>query len=339
MNTFVYIIKRLLLATVTLTVILFASYCMLRLAPGDPTRSNMFGSEETGAAIDAEKGGLMGNEALKKKLHLDKPVIVGFALWLKKVVLENDWGQSAAVEPGRDVLDLILERLPVTLTLNFWAILITYILAIPLGVFSAVYANTWKDKSCEFILFILYSLPVMWVGLLLQSYLCEGGTFNIFPLRGLSPAEPDKLNIWQLQWEKIRCYFLPVLCLTYGGFAGLSRYARGSMLEVINSDYIRTAKAKGVSPWDITWNHAFRNSLITLITLFGGLLPSLVAGSVIVEYIFNIPGMGSLSLLALSSRDYPLQMALFAFSGILTLLGILLADLSYALADPRIKLH
>ena len=179
----------------------------------------------------------------------------------------------------------------------------------------------------------------MWVGLLLQSYLCEGGTFNIFPLRGLSPAEPDKLNIWQLQWEKIRCYFLPVLCLTYGGFAGLSRYARGSMLEVINSDYIRTAKAKGVSPWDITWNHAFRNSLITLITLFGGLLPSLVAGSVIVEYIFNIPGMGSLSLLALSSRDYPLQMALFAFSGMLTLLGILLADLSYALADPRIKLH
>jgi peptide/nickel transport system permease protein len=320
-------------------IILFASYSMLRLAPGDPTRSNMFGSEETGSAIDAEKGGLMGNEALRKKLHLDKPIVIGFSLWLKNIVLHNDWGQSASVEPGRDVFDLILERLPVTVTLNLWAVLITYMLAIPLGVFSALNVNTWKDKSCEFILFILYSLPVMWVGLLLQSYFCEGGTFNIFPLRGLSPSEPEKLTIWQLQWEKIKCYFLPVLCLTYGGFAGLSRYARGSMLEVINSDYIRTAKAKGVSPWNITWNHAFRNSLLNLITLFGGLLPSLVAGSVIVEYIFNIPGMGSLSLLALSSRDYPLQMALFAFSGMLTLLGILLADLSYALADPRIKLH
>lgn len=339
MNTIIYIAKRLVLAIITLMIILFASYSMLRLAPGDPTRSNMFGSEETGSAIDAEKGGLMGNEALRKKLHLDKPIVIGFSLWLKNIVLHNDWGQSASVEPGRDVFDLILERLPVTVTLNLWAVLITYILAIPLGVFSALNVNTWKDKSCEFILFILYSLPVMWVGLLLQSYFCEGGTFNIFPLRGLSPAEPEKLTIWQLQWEKIKCYFLPVLCLTYGGFAGLSRYARGSMLEVINSDYIRTAKAKGVSPWNITWNHAFRNSLITLITLFGGLLPSLVAGSVIVEYIFNIPGMGSLSLLALSSRDYPLQMALFAFSGMLTLLGILLADLSYALADPRIKLH
>ena len=131
---------------------------------------------------------------------------------------------------------------------------------------------------------------------------------------------------------------LPVFCLAYGGFAGLSRYARSGMLDVIHSDFIRTARAKGLPEPLVIWRHAFRNGLITLITLFGGLLPSLVAGSVIVEYIFNISGMGSLSLLALSSRDYPLQMALFAFAGMLTLTGIFISDMLYLAADPRIKL-
>ena len=160
----------------------------------------------------------------------------------------------------------------------------------------------------------------------------------IFPLKGISPENPDNLSIWQLQLETLRCYFLPVLCLTYGGFAGLSRYTRSSMLEVLRSDYIRTARAKGLNNCDVLWGHGFRNALITMITLFGGILPSLVSGSVLIEYIFNIPGMGSLSLLSLSSRDYPLQMALFAFSGILTLAGLLISDLLYMLADPRIRL-
>lgn len=186
--------------------------------------------------------------------------------------------------------------------------------------------------------FVVISLPVMWVGLMLQSLLCEGGWKELFPLHGLAVPEPDKFSIWQLQLELIRHYTLPVFCLAYGGFAGLSRYARSGMLDVIHSDYIRTARAKGSSEMTVIWCHGFRNALITLITLFGGLLPGLVAGSVIVEYIFNIPGMGSLSLLALSSRDYPLQMALFAFSGFLTLAGIMISDFLYVAADPRIKL-
>ena len=178
----------------------------------------------------------------------------------------------------------------------------------------------------------------MWVGLMLQALLCEGGWKAVFPLHGLTVPDPDNYSIWRLQLEIIKHYTLPVFCLAYGGFAGLSRYARASMLEVIHCDYIRTARAKGLSEFEVIWNHGFRNALITLITLFGGLLPGLVAGSVIVEYIFNIPGMGGLSLLALSSRDYPLQMALFAFSGFLTLAGIMLSDLLYVAADPRIKL-
>ena len=143
----------------------------------------------------------------------------------------------------------------------------------------------------------------------------------------------------EVRYELFRAYALPVLCLAYGGMAGLSRYCRGSMLEVVNSDFVRTARAKGVPEGRVIWEHAFRNALVTLITLFGGLLPGLVAGSVLVEYIFNIPGMGTLSLLSLSSRDYPLQMALFFFAGVLTLLGILVSDLLYAVADARIRLN
>ena len=334
----VYILKRLLLALATLLVILLVSYVLLRLAPGDPTRSSMFGSDAAGSALDASKGALMRNNAMRERLHLDEPLLTGFGLWLKAVVCDGDFGVSAAVDPGRPVTALILERLPVTVTLNFWAVVITYLLAIPLGVYAAIYADSWFDRVSAFGLFLLYSLPVMWVGLLLQALLCDGGSFPIFPLKGVTPDNVDNLSIWRLQWETLRHYALPVFCLAYGGFAGLSRYARSGMLEVIHSDYIRTARAKGVPETVVIWHHAFRNALITLITLFGGLLPGLVAGSVLVEYIFNIPGMGALSLVALSSRDYPLQMALFAFAGALTLAGILISDLLYLAADPRIKL-
>ena len=333
-----YMLRRLILAAATLLAILFASYCMLRLAPGDPSRSSLFGSDNAGSAVDSEKGGFVRNTALREKLDLDKPILEGFARWLGRIVCRGDFGESAAVDPGRPVTAMILERLPVTVSLNVWAVLITYMLAIPVGVWSGTHAGSRGDRIMEFLLFALYSLPVMWVGLMLQALLCEGGWHAVFPLHGLEVPDPDRFSIWRLQWEMLRHYTLPVVCLAYGGFAGLSRYARSGMIEVFNCDYIRTARAKGVPEWEVVWGHGFRNALITLITLFGGLLPGLVAGSVIVEYIFNIPGMGSLSLLALSSRDYPLQMALFAFSGFLTLAGIMISDLLYMAADPRIKL-
>lgn len=336
--SFEYIIKRLLLAILTLLTILAASYLLLRLAPGDPTKSNMLNSGETGNAVSAEKGGFRGNTALREKLHLDRPVVIGFCCWLKDI-LKGDFGESAAVDPGRDVLDLIAERLPVTLKLNIFAILLTYLIAIPIGVWSAKKADSKLDQITGFLLFGLYSLPVMWVGLLLQALFCSGGLWELFPLKGLTPDNSARLGIWQLHWELLKCYALPVLCLSYGGLAALSRYARGGMLEALRGDYVRTARAKGANENTILWHHAFRNAVITLITLFGGMLPALVSGSVIVEYIFSIPGMGTLALNALSSRDYPLQMALFAIGGALTLGGIFISDLLYTAADPRIRLE
>ncbi len=258
-----YIIKRLILAFFTLLAILLVSYVLLRLAPGDPTRSSMFGSDSAGSALDASKGALARNTAMREKLNLDKPVLVGFWLWLKEVA-RGDFGTSASVDPGRPVTELILDRLPVTVSLNVWAVLLTYLLAIPLGVYAAVHADSWFDRGSAFLLFLLYSLPVMWVALLLQSTLCDGGKWPLFPLKGLTPANEDALSTWQLQWEILRHYMLPVLCLTYANFAGLSRYARNGMLEVIHSDYIRTARAKGESETVIIWKHAFRNALITL---------------------------------------------------------------------------
>ncbi|MBE6355709.1 MAG: ABC transporter permease [Lentisphaerae bacterium] len=331
-----YIIKRLLLAIFTLLIILLVSYTLLRLAPGDPASSDMFSGGS--GTISSKEGALKQNHSMREKLHLDKPVLTGFAIWLKNIVLHGDFGESVTVDPGRSVTSVIGERISLTVKLNLWAILITYLLAIPIGVFSAAKAGSFADRCTEITLFILYSLPVMWVGLLLQSLLCEGGSLPLFPLSGAEPDDQLQLNIWQYQFEQIRHLFLPVLCLSYAGFAGLSRYTRGSVLQNIHADYMRTALAKGVTANTALWKHAFRNALITMITLFSGILPSLIAGSVIVEYIFNLPGMGTLSLQALSSRDYPLQMALFTFAGVLTLAGIMICDLLYMAADPRIRL-
>ncbi len=331
---FKYLLKRCLLGVMTLFIILFASYVLMRLAPGDPTKSSMLG-EGAGAQMASDKNALARNNSLLEKLHLDKPVPVGFFLWLERVV-HGDFGESAAVDKGRPVTGLILERLPVTVSLNLLAILVTYLLAIPLGIFSAVRPDTKLDNVITFFLFFLYSLPVLWVALMLQAMLCKGGYFPLFPLKGIFPEITRGMTTWQIIGSTLWHYVLPVFCLSYAGFAGLARFTRSGMLEVIHQDYIKTARAKGLSEWGVIMKHALRNALIIMITLFAGILPSLVAGSILVEYVFNIPGMGSLSMLALSSRDIPLLMALFAFGGALTLAGILLSDLLYVLADPRI---
>ena len=331
-----YIIKRLGLAALTLFIIMMVSYTLLRYAPGDPTKSSIMG-ETSGEGMSAEKGAFARNRSMREKLFLDKPIYIGFVFWLKGVVCHADFGTSASVDTGRPVTDIIMERLPVTLQLNILAVLVTYLLAIPLGIYSAVYVDTFFDRFVTFVMFFLYSLPVIWVTLMLQATLCEGGSYPLFPLKGLSSANTLSMGSWEILWSSSRHYVLPVICLAYAGFAGLSRYARSGMLEVIRQDYIRTARAKGVPEYQVIYKHALRNGMIVLITLFSGLLPGLVAGSIIIEYVFSIPGMGSLSLLALSSRDYPVQMALFSFAAVLTLAGILLADLMYVMVDPRIS--
>ena len=214
----------------------------------------------------------------------------------------------------------------------------TYLISIPIGVFSAVKRDTLADRIVTTTLFILYSLPTFWVATMLIFFFGGGDYWDIFPASGVQDTmhSPD----WPL-WKRIADWayhlILPVFCYTYGSFAFLSRQMRVGMLEVLNQDFIRTARAKGLSERKVIWKHAFRNSLIPIITLFAAIFPAMVGGSVILETIFSIPGMGFLSYNAIIARDYPVIVAVFTLAGVLTLVGILVADILYAVVDPRIS--
>jgi len=336
-----YVIKRLIFMVVTLLVITMVSYTMMRLAPGDPTQAKVSilgGGEAVGVSIRADQKETAAGKLLREKYHLDRNPVIGYGYWLWGIIRHFDFGSSITVDPGAPVTRVIVRRLPPTLKLNLCAILLVYACAVPIGIYAAVRHRRLDERMVTVFLFVLYSLPTFWVGLLLLTFFASKEFFPIFPVAGLEPSASFSWGrtTWQVWLETARYYVLPVFCLTYGGLAGLSRYARVGMLEVIRQDYVRTARAKGLPEWRVLLIHAFRNGLIPLITLFAGLLPGLVAGSIIIEFIFSIPGMGSLSLLALSYRDYPLLMALFSMGAFLALFGILISDLCYAVVDPRI---
>ncbi len=335
-----YVIKRLMLMVVTLLVITLVSYTMIRAAPGDPTRGRLLGDPQ-GAILSQERKESPIEKQLREDFYLDYNPIVGYALWLRDVVYHGDLKRSILVDPGAPVLSVIVGRMAPTLKLNLISIVLIYLFAVPIGIYSAIHHRSLCERGLTLFLFLLYSMPTFWVALLLLVFFAGDTFVNWFPVGGLSPATYATWGVsyWRILFETSLHYVLPVICLTYGSLAGLSRYARVGMLEVIRQDYVRTARAKGLSEWTVIMKHALRNGLIPLITLFAGLLPGLVAGSIIVEYIFSIPGMGSLSILALTSRDKPLMMALFSMAAILTLIGILISDLLYAVVDPRISLE
>jgi peptide/nickel transport system permease protein len=214
-----------------------------------------------------------------------------------------------------------------------------YIISIPLGIISSIKKDTLLDRAVSLALFILYSLPTFWIGLLLLMLLSGGEYLNLFPLGGISTDGLESAGFFTKAGDFMWHLVLPVVTLTYGSFAFLSRYTRANMLEVINQQYITTARAKGLSERRVIFVHAFRNSLIPLITLMATLLPGLLGGSVIVEQIFTIPGMGLLAFEAILARDIPVIMAIAAISAFLTMMGILVADLMYAVVDPRIRLE
>ena len=226
-----------------------------------------------------------------------------------------------------------------TLVMNLISIFIAYIVSIPLGVFSAVKKDSRFDKITTLFLFILYSLPSFWVATLLVVFFTTseyGGWTDIFPSIGLGDL-PSDAPFWSRFWETGSHLILPVLCITYASLAFISRQMRGGMLDVIRQDYIRTAKAKGLDDRTVIWKHAFRNSLFPIITLFAAVFPAALAGSVVIEFIFNIPGMGKLSLDAIYTRDWPIVYTVLMLAAILTMVGTLVADIMYAVVDPRVS--
>src|SRR5581483_918525 len=208
-----------------------------------------------------------------------------------------------------------------------------------LGIYSSTHENTLSDKILTVILYILYSLPSFWVATILILYLCGGDYLHWFPLTGLNSMGAEQMSFGQWLLDRIWHLVLPVFCLTYAELAFVSRLMRAGMLETIRQDYIRTARAKGLSEKVVVYKHAFRNSLIAIVTVLGFLLPALLGGSVIIESIFTIPGMGQLGFEAILSRDYPVVMAISTIAAFLTMIGLLLSDVLYALVNPTISLE
>ncbi|MCC6547577.1 ABC transporter permease subunit [Candidatus Sumerlaeota bacterium] len=256
-----------------------------------------------------------------------------YGLWTRQA-LTFDFGDSYMKH--RAVLSMMGEALPISVLISGLSILISYLVAIPLGIVSAAKKNTPTDKVITLALFILYSLPSFWVAGILIMTMTGPPYLNWFPSRGLASSGSDQLSSSAWLWDRAWHLVLPVTVLTYGSLAFISRQMRSAMLETLSLDYIRTAQAKGAAWRSVMFKHALRNSLIPVITISAGILPELIAGAIITESIFTIPGMGILTLDAIVNRDYPVINAVLFFSALLTLLGILISDLCYALADPRI---
>ncbi len=327
-----YLLKRFLQLIPTLLGITLITFLIIQLAPGNPALQKL---GMVGEGIKTDMSAQIV-EQTKKLYGLDKPLPVQYALWVKRV-LTFDFGTS--YKDHRNVLDKIAERLPVTIQLNLISILLVYVIAIPCGVYSATKSNSSGDKALTLFFFFLYSLPSFWVAVLLIMLFGGGDFWDIFPIYGISSIGAEGWSFGRWFVDRMWHLVLPVICLTYGGLAYLSRLTRAEMLEVIREDYIRTARAKGLEERVVIFKHAFRNALLPLVTLLAFLLPSMFGGSVIIESIFSIPGMGQLGFEAVLSRDYPVIMAITTISALLTLIGLIISDVLYALLDPRIKLE
>ncbi len=314
----------------TLFGITVVTFVIIQLAPGDPA------SLKSQSMTEQFSGTQMANQVVaetRKLYGLDKPIYVQYGIWLKRLA-SLDFGNS--LRDHRPVLSKIRDALPITLTLNIISIFIVYLISVPLGAYNALKPNTIFDRISALGLFVLYSLPNFWVAMMLIVWLGGGDYLNWFPITGFVSDNASQLSIWgwlaNVGWHLV----LPVTCLTYASLAFLSRFSRSSMLEVIRQDYVRVAMAKGLPQWRVLLHHVLRNALIPLITLTATLLPSLIAGSVIIEQIFAIPGMGRLGFESVLARDYPVIMAIAFISAALTLVGILISDLLYVVVDPRI---
>ena len=244
-----------------------------------------------------------------------------------------DFGRSFLDD--RPVTEKIVERLPITLTINFWSLLLVLVVAIPLGVAASVRPGGLFDRCTTVFVFIGYSMPAFWLALFCMALF--GVALHWLPVSGIHAIDHDAMGLFERWLDTAHHLVLPIGVMVFVGLAGISRYMRSGMVEVLQQDYIRTARAKGVPERRVLFHHGLRNGLLPLITLLGLALPDFISGSVIMETVFSIPGMGRLFYDAVMARDYPVVMALVTVGAILTLLGNLLADLAYAYADPRIR--
>lgn len=334
-----YILQRIILMIPTFIGITLISFFIAHLAPGSPEELMAAGGLGAGQAegISTEKRASLdiALEQWREQFGLNKPLHIQYWVWMKNI-LTLEFGDS--FKDSQPVIGKILERLPVTIKLNFFSILLVFAVSIPMGIYSATHPNTIWDKTSTVSAFILFSIPSFWAGILAIIFLGGGDFFDLFPPGGLrSPTYSDQWPLWRRVWDQGWHLFLPVIMLSYASFAELSRFMRASMLENIRQDFVRTARAKGLSEKVVVYKHILRNSLIPLVTMMAGILPALIGGSVIIETIFSIPGIGQLGYQSVLARDYPVVMAVLTIGSVITLFSILLSDILLTIVDPRIS--
>jgi len=302
------------------------SFLVINLAPGSPISIQT----DLNPKMTAE-----ARERLRAFYGLDKPLPVQYYNWFKHLIM-LDLGRSFSTD-NRPVVDKIKERLPITIFINVLALLLILLIAIPLGVLSAVHQNSFFDRSTTVFVFIGFAIPTFWLALLLM--ILFGIYLDWLPISGLKSINYEYLSPLSQIKDRVAHLVMPVLLSAFGGLAGLSRYSRSNMLEVIRQDFITTARAKGLSETKVIYKHALRNALLPVVTIMGLSVPGLIGGSVIFETIYAIPGMGQLFYASVMGRDYTVIMGILVIGAILTMVGNLLADISYALVDPRIRIN
>ncbi|MBU1062261.1 MAG: ABC transporter permease [Candidatus Omnitrophica bacterium] len=320
-----YIIRRLIGLIPLLLGITVITFAVIHLAPGSPTDLE----EQFNPKVSLEV-----RQRIAHLYGLDKPLHVQYTDWLGRL-LRLDFGISFV--DSRPVIEKIGERIPITLGINLASIILILLIGIPIGVSSAVKEGAFYDRFMTVFVFIGFAMPTFWLSLILMDLI--GVRWGLLPISGIKSLEFDKFSFFEKIIDIARHLTLPIFVSAFGGLAGISRYMRSNMVHVLKQDYIRTARAKGLKEKDVIYKHALKNALLPVVTILGLSIPGLIGGSVIFESIFSIPGMGRLFYESVMARDYPVIMGGLVITAILTLLGNLLADVSYAAVDPRIKLE
>lgn len=329
MNMIKYISKRVLYMIFVFFIMSILLFFLYNLIPGDPARAEVEPLKQVLTVEEYE----YRYEQVRDRMGLNDPLIVRYQKWLVNM-LKGDFGQSSVYK--RDVLEVVKAPLGVTMSINVFAIIIGLAITIPLGVYSAVNRNSFMDRMVQVITVVGYSIPVFITALLFIFFFAV--KLGKFPVSGVATPNISGSS-WVLFKDKMWHYALPLMVMTVTSIAGLTRYIRAAMIDALSMDYIRTARAKGLKERVVIWSHAWRNALLPVVTLLIGWFMSIFSGSLVVETIFNINGMGKFLMDSLISQDYNVALAIQMFYIIISLVGNLITDLSYTIVDPRVRVN
>lgn len=333
---FKYTLHRIFWMMPTLFGISLVCFVVINLAPGSPVEQALSKIRFAGGGGGGGSGMGVSNEvleAIKKQYGFDKPMHVRYLIWLKNIVT-LDFGESFSYR--KPVIEVIGDKLPVSLQFGISSLFLIYLISVPLGIAKAVRDGAVFDFWTSVLLTVLYAIPPLTLGILLQLFLGTKHFLDILPLTDLYSDNYMDLSVWGKIWDRIKHFILPLTCYVVNGFTVLAMLMKNSLLDELRLDYVRTARSKGLNERSVVYKHAVRNALIPIVTGLGSFLTLFFGGSIVIEAIFSLDGMGLLGLKSILSRDYNVIMGLIFIQAVLSMIGRLISDLTYVLVDPRI---